>query len=136
MGNPIPASAFSSSLQPNQQQDENKELAALAKSIHADSTEENLYRLTELTVKWVIANPQPIKLKQVNYQRQQNKTGVSFKRHHRATQKGNTWQVIQRRQSCVNKSYLGIYQTETSPLKRLAFCKDYLHFLTLPDLTK
>lgn len=69
MGNPIPASAFSSSLQPNQQQDENKELAALAKSIHADSTEEDLYRLTELTVKWVIANPQPIKLKQVNYQR-------------------------------------------------------------------
>ena len=30
----------------------------------------------------------------------------------------------------------GIYQTETSPLKRLPFCKDYLHFLTLPDLTK
>ena len=51
MGNPIPASAFSSSLKPNQQQDENKELAALAKSIHADSTEEDLYRLTELTVK-------------------------------------------------------------------------------------
>ena len=94
MGNPIPASAFSSSLQPNQQQDENKELAALAKSIHADSTEEDLYRLTELTVKWVIANPQPIKLKQVNYQRQQNKTGISFKRHHRAAQKGNTWQAI------------------------------------------
>ena len=69
MGNPIPASAFSSSLQTNQQQDENKELAALAKSIHADSTEEDLYRLTELTVKWVIANPQPTKLKQVNYQR-------------------------------------------------------------------
>ena len=69
MENPIPASAFSSSLQPNQQQDENEELAALAKSIHADSTEEDLYRLTELTVKWVIANPQPIKLKQVNYQR-------------------------------------------------------------------
>jgi len=69
MGNPIPTSAFSSSLQPNQQQDENKELAALAKSIHADSTEEDLYRLTELTVKWVIANPQPTKLKQVNYQK-------------------------------------------------------------------
>ena len=69
MGNPIPASAFSSSLQPNQQQDENEELAALAKSIHADSTKEDLYRLTELTVKWVIANPQPTKLKQVNYQR-------------------------------------------------------------------
>ena len=69
MENSIPASAFSSSLQPNQQQDENEELAALAKSIHADSTEEALYRLTELTIKWVIANPQPIKLKQVNYQR-------------------------------------------------------------------
>lgn len=69
MGNPIPASEFSSSLQPNQQQDKNKELAALAKSIHADSTEKYLYRLTEMTVKWVIANPQPIKLKQVNYQR-------------------------------------------------------------------
>ena len=94
MGNPIPASEFSSSLQPNQQQDENKELAALAKSIHANSTEEDLYRLTELTVKWVIANPQPIKLKQINYQRQQNTTGVSFKRHHRAVQKGNTWQAI------------------------------------------
>ena len=94
MESPIPASAFSSSLQPNQQQDENKELAALAKSIHADSTEEDLYRLTELTVKWVIANSKPIKLKQVNYQRQQNKTGVSFKRHRRAAQKGNTWQAI------------------------------------------
>lgn len=69
MENPIPASEFSSSLQTNQQQDENKELAALAKSIHADSTEKDLYRLTELTVKWVIANPQPIKLKQVNYQK-------------------------------------------------------------------
>lgn len=69
MGNPILASAFSSSLQPNQQQDENKELAALAKSIHADSTEEALYWLTELTIKWVIATPQPIKLQQVNYQR-------------------------------------------------------------------
>ena len=69
MENPIPASAFSSSLQPNQQQDENEELAALAKSIHADSTEEALYRLTELTITWVIANPQPIKLKQVNYQK-------------------------------------------------------------------
>lgn len=94
MENPIPASAFSSSLQPNQQQDENEELAALAKSIHADSTEEALYRLTELTVKWVIATPQPIKLQQVNYQRQQNKTGVSFKRHRRAVQKGNTWQAF------------------------------------------
>ena len=75
MGNPIPTSAFSSSLQPNQQQDENKELAALAKSIHADSTEEDLYRLTELTVKWVIANPQPIKLKQAN---KNNKTRHEF----------------------------------------------------------
>ena len=50
-------------------QDENEELAALAKSIHADSTEEALYRLTELTVKWVIANSKPIKPQQVNYQR-------------------------------------------------------------------
>lgn len=69
MGNPIPASAFSSSSQTHQQQDENKELATLAKNIHADSTEEELYRLTELTVKWVMANPQPIKLEKVNYKR-------------------------------------------------------------------
>ena len=93
MGNPIPASAFSSSLQPNQQQDENKELAALAKSIHADSTEEDLYRLTELTVKWVIANPQPIKPKQVKLSKttKQNRSFIqktspcSAKRKHLAS---------------------------------------------------
>ena len=69
MGNPIPATDFSLSPTSSQQQDENEELTDLAKSIHAGSTEDDFNRLQELAVKWVLANPMPIKLGKVGYRR-------------------------------------------------------------------
>lgn len=45
------------------------EACQLAKKVSVDSDEEMLYRLNELTVMWVIANPQPIKLESVDYER-------------------------------------------------------------------
>ena len=69
MGNPIPATDFSPSPTPSRQQDENEELTDLAKGIHAGSTEDDFNRLQELAVKWVLANPMPIKLGKVGYRR-------------------------------------------------------------------
>lgn len=46
-----------------------EEACALSQSISSHSDEKKLYRLTELAVKWVIANPEPIALKQVDYNR-------------------------------------------------------------------
>lgn len=45
------------------------EAITLAKSIGANSDEDTLYRLNELAVKWVLANPTPIKLESVSYDR-------------------------------------------------------------------
>ena len=73
MGNPISNQASGSSLIhrvfKKNDKDEEKEMVALARSIGADSDEERLDRLCELAVKWVLANPQPIKLEKVNYTR-------------------------------------------------------------------
>ena len=73
MGNPISNQASGSSLIhrvfKKNDKDEEKEMVALARSIGADSDEETLDRLCELAVKWVLANPQPIKLEKVNYTR-------------------------------------------------------------------
>ena len=69
MGNPIPATDFSPSPTPSRQQDENEELTDLAKGIHAGSTEDDFNRLQDLAVKWVLANPMPIKLGKVGYRR-------------------------------------------------------------------
>lgn len=46
---------------------EQNEIISLAKSIHANSDEDDLYRLNELAVKWVLHNPQPIALNNVSY---------------------------------------------------------------------
>lgn len=46
-----------------------KAVLSLAKSIGANSTEDELYRLNEACVKWVLANPNPIKLDSVSYTR-------------------------------------------------------------------
>lgn len=46
-----------------------EEAVRLAKNISANSSEDELNRLTELAVKWVLANPEPIKLDKVDYRR-------------------------------------------------------------------
>ena len=46
-----------------------KDVLSLAKGIGADSTEDELGRLNEACVKWVLANPNPIKLDSVSYKR-------------------------------------------------------------------
>lgn len=46
-----------------------KEVLSLAKGIGADSDEEQLYPLNEGCVKWVLANPNPMKLESVKYSR-------------------------------------------------------------------
>lgn len=46
-----------------------KEMEYLAKNISQNSTKEDLYRLTELSVTWVIANPNPIILDKTDYKR-------------------------------------------------------------------
>lgn len=71
MGNPI-RSCDKDALDPATKQsnkNENDELITLAKSIDASSCEDTLYRLCELAVKWVLANPEPIKLDKVPYDR-------------------------------------------------------------------
>lgn len=45
------------------------EVCSLAKCISSNSDEKTLYRLNELTVMWVLANPDPIELKKVDYKR-------------------------------------------------------------------
>lgn len=45
------------------------EACCLAKSVSANSDKKMLYRLTELTVEWVLANPKPIELTEVDYNR-------------------------------------------------------------------
>lgn len=46
-----------------------KDVLLLAKGLGADSTENELYQLTEACVKWVLANPNPMKLDFVDYKR-------------------------------------------------------------------
>lgn len=46
-----------------------EEAISLAKGISYDSDEKDLVRLNELVVKWVIANPKPIKIDKVEYKR-------------------------------------------------------------------
>lgn len=46
-----------------------EEACRLAGKVTADSDEKLLYRLNELAVMWVLANPQPIRLEQVDYNR-------------------------------------------------------------------
>ncbi|SFG42048.1 ankyrin repeat domain-containing protein [Prevotella sp. KH2C16] len=71
MGHPIPGLKRTglAALLPGRPEDENQELAALARSIGPESTEEDFNRLYELAVKWVLANPEPIKLGRVGYRR-------------------------------------------------------------------
>ncbi|MDE7297809.1 MAG: hypothetical protein K2N94_03125 [Lachnospiraceae bacterium] len=45
------------------------EACILAKKVSANSSQAMLYRLNELTVRWVLANPNPIKLQKVDYER-------------------------------------------------------------------
>lgn len=46
-----------------------EEACNLAKNVSSRSDEKMLYRLNELTVKWIVANPDPIALEQVEYKR-------------------------------------------------------------------
>ena len=46
-----------------------EEACALAKRVSANSDERILYRLNELAVRWVLANPNPIELQKVDYDR-------------------------------------------------------------------
>ena len=75
MGNPIDCQAIGSSFihrvfnKNSNGKDEHTEMVTLARNIGADSDEKALYRLCELSVKWVLANPQPIRLEKVNYTR-------------------------------------------------------------------
>ena len=43
------------------------EAGRISKSISPKSDKPTLYRLTEITVKWVLANPNPIPLGKVDY---------------------------------------------------------------------
>jgi len=44
-----------------------EEADKITEKIYANSDKAALYRLTELTVKWVLANPDPIPLGKVEY---------------------------------------------------------------------
>ncbi len=46
-----------------------EEASNIARKISRNTSEKDLYRLNELTVNWIIANPKPIKLNKVNYDR-------------------------------------------------------------------
>ena len=73
MGNPIGKQSGDTSLLhrvfKKNDNDEDQEAVALARSIGADSDEATLDRLCQLAVKWVLANPLPIQLDKVNYTR-------------------------------------------------------------------
>ena len=46
-----------------------EEACNLTKKISPHSSKKELYRLNELVVQWVIANPEPVKLGDVDYDR-------------------------------------------------------------------
>lgn len=46
-----------------------EEATCITKHITVSTDKNTLYRLTEIIVKWVLANPEPISLSEVNYER-------------------------------------------------------------------
>jgi len=46
-----------------------EEAVSIAKQVTASTDKKALYRLTEITVKWVLANSEPIPLGEVKYRR-------------------------------------------------------------------